>query len=92
MKRLFLPVMLIGLCVGAISASANDSAAAADRTTPSYDMKAQSLQDLQIVQKKFVDLANTVPTDKLTWRLRQTRVRLLRSFCMSRVSDIRYLL
>jgi len=31
-------------------------------------MKAQSLQDLQIVQKKFVDLANTVPTDKLTWR------------------------
>jgi uncharacterized damage-inducible protein DinB len=70
MKRLFLPVMLIGLCAGAISASANDSqaAAAADHTAPSYDMKAQSLQDLQIVQKKFVDLANTVPTDKLTWR------------------------
>jgi uncharacterized damage-inducible protein DinB len=70
MKRLFLPVMLIGLCTGAISASANDSqaGAAADHTAPSYDMKAQSLQDLQIVQKKFVDLANTVPTDKLTWR------------------------
>jgi uncharacterized damage-inducible protein DinB len=70
MKRLFLPVMLIGLFAGAMSASANDSqaAAAADRTAPSYDMKAQSLQDLQIVQKKFVDLANTVPTDKLTWR------------------------
>jgi uncharacterized damage-inducible protein DinB len=31
-------------------------------------MKAQSLLDLERVQKKFVDLANVVPADKLTWR------------------------
>ncbi|HTS38790.1 MAG TPA: DinB family protein [Candidatus Solibacter sp.] len=43
-------------------------AADTDQTAPSYDMKAQSLLDLERVQKKFVDLANTVPADKLTWR------------------------
>ena len=45
-----------------------DAAAAADHTAPSYDMKAQSLVDLELVQKKFVDLANAVPADKFTWR------------------------
>jgi hypothetical protein len=39
-----------------------------DRTAPSYDMKAQSLLDLERVQKRFVDLANAVPADKFTWR------------------------
>ena len=43
-------------------------AADTDQTAPSYDMKAQSLLDLERVQKKFVDLANAVPADKLTWR------------------------
>jgi uncharacterized damage-inducible protein DinB len=45
-----------------------EAAATADHTAPSYDMKAQSLVDLEIVQKKFVDLANAVPADKFTWR------------------------
>jgi uncharacterized damage-inducible protein DinB len=31
-------------------------------------MKGQALVDLQAVQKKFVDLANALPADKLTWR------------------------
>jgi uncharacterized damage-inducible protein DinB len=31
-------------------------------------MKAQALLDLERVQKKFVDLANAVPAEKLTWR------------------------
>jgi len=31
-------------------------------------MKAQALLDLQVVQKKCVDLAEAVPSDKLTWR------------------------
>jgi hypothetical protein len=31
-------------------------------------MKAQALLDLERVQKKFVDLANALPADKLTWR------------------------
>src|SRR3954463_8858678 len=71
MKR-FLPSILTFalLSAAAIGASAQtpDNAATADHTTSGYDMKAQSLVDLERVQKKFVDLANAVPTDKLTWR------------------------
>jgi len=72
MKKVFLAALflLVGLSAGAIGASAqnSDTAATADHTAPSYDMKAQSLQDLQGVQKKFVDLANALPADKFTWR------------------------
>ena len=72
MNRLFLRLLLLLMCVsaGAIGASAQspDTAATADHSAPSYDMKAQSLADLQMAQKKFVDLANAVPADKLTWR------------------------
>lgn len=39
-----------------------------DTTAPSYDMKAQALLDLQGVNKKCVDLAQAIPSDKLTWR------------------------
>jgi uncharacterized damage-inducible protein DinB len=39
-----------------------------DTTAPSYDMKAQSLLDLERVNKKFIDLLNAVPADKMTWR------------------------
>ena len=41
---------------------------AVDHTAPSYDMKGQALLDLETMQKKFVDLANALPADKLTWR------------------------
>ena len=41
---------------------------ATDSTAPSYDMKAQALLDLQGVNKKCVDLAQALPSDKLTWR------------------------
>jgi DinB superfamily len=72
MNKMFLAVLflLVGLRVGSSGALAqnSDAAAAADHTAPSYDMKAQSLADLQGVQKKFVDLANALPADKLTWR------------------------
>ncbi len=73
MNKMFLAVLLflVTLSVGSIGASAQNSDAAAanaDHTAPSYDMKAQSLADLQGVQKKFVDLANALPADKLTWR------------------------
>jgi len=72
MNKLFLAVLffLMGLSIGAVGASAQNSgmAASADRTAPSYDMKAQALQDLQGMQKKFVDLANALPADKFTWR------------------------
>jgi uncharacterized damage-inducible protein DinB len=39
-----------------------------DSTAPSYDMKAQAVLDLQAVNKKCVDLAEALPSDKLTWR------------------------
>ena len=70
MNKMFLAVLFIfaGLSGGAIAAAAQNGDAGADHTAPSYDMKAQALQDLQVVQKKFVDLANALPADKLTWR------------------------
>src|ERR1700731_4468807 len=65
--RLILTSIVLSDCVIGAAAQTSEMAAA-DHTTPSYDMKAQSLADLQGVQKKFVDLANAVPADKLTWR------------------------
>jgi len=46
----------------------NHSAVAVDKTPPSYDMKPQSLEDLGEMQKKFVALAEAIPTEKYTWR------------------------
>jgi len=72
MNKMFLAVLLlfVGVSSGSAAASAqnSDGSAGADRTAPSYDMKAQYLADLQVVQKKFVDLANAIPADKFTWR------------------------
>ena len=71
MKRVFLSAFLLVVVfsMGTNLASAGSSKAPAeDHTAPSYDMKGQSLADLQVVQKKFVDLANAVPADKFTWR------------------------
>ena len=61
-------VIFVCLSALAITASAQTSTAPVDNTAPGYDMKAQALVDLERVQKKFVDLANAVPADKLTWR------------------------
>ena len=52
----------------ALSMHAQTPDASTDRTAPSYDMKAQALLDLQEVNKKCVDLAEVLPSDKLTWR------------------------
>jgi uncharacterized damage-inducible protein DinB len=72
MKNLLLLSFAV-LCVmsaSTLSAAAQnqDTSASSDHTAPSYDMRAQSLVDLERVQKKFVDLLNVVPADKLTWR------------------------
>ena len=67
MNKLLLAVLFFLMSAGvwAVEASAqNSDAAATDHTAPSYDMKGQSLFDLQAVQKKFVDLANALPADK----------------------------
>lgn len=64
-----LPVILLVLGSVHFSWGQNtEAAASADKTPPSYDMKAQSLLDLERVQKKFVDLLDVIPTDKLAWR------------------------
>ena len=70
MNRVFAAVVLVVLGVSPMTmrAWAENPATAADHTAPSYDLKAQSLFDLEAVQKKFVELANAVPADKLTWR------------------------
>ncbi len=70
MNKLLLAFVLLFASLAAtapVSAQTSD-AAAADHTAPSYDMKGQSLADLAVVQKKFVDLANAIPADKMTWR------------------------
>jgi uncharacterized damage-inducible protein DinB len=68
-NRIFLAFALVlaGLGVWTTAGAAQNSDAA-DHTAPSYDMKGQALLDLENVQKKFVDLANTLPADKLNWR------------------------
>jgi uncharacterized damage-inducible protein DinB len=72
MNRVFLASVLVALSLSAgaiqMSAQSPNAAATADHTAPSYDMKGQSLVDLDAVQKKFVALANAVPANKFTWR------------------------
>ena len=67
MTKLVVAMLLIAGFVGAgttLAAADNTT----DHSTPSYDMKAQAMLDLETVQKKFVDLANAVPADKFKWR------------------------
>ncbi|HKS82857.1 MAG TPA: DinB family protein [Candidatus Acidoferrales bacterium] len=76
MKKLFLAVLAAGLAmgIGAARTSANppqssqSTAQEKDTTTPSYDMKAQSIEDLQDLQKKFTALAGAIPAEKYSWR------------------------
>jgi len=71
MKKALLANCLVLLAMSAVAFGAATQAAApanSDTTRPSYDMKPQSLLDLETMQKKFVDLANALPSDKLTWR------------------------
>lgn len=67
-KFLLSSVLLTVALSGATAAWAQAADAAADHTAPSYDMKGQSLLDLQTVQTKMVALANAIPADKMTWR------------------------
>lgn len=64
MTKLLVSMLLIVGFVGTGVAVAEQT----DTTSPSYDLKAQALLDLQNVQKKFVDLANAVPADKFGWK------------------------
>jgi uncharacterized damage-inducible protein DinB len=70
MNRVSLPLALVvfGLSTLGLAGSKPSGDGPVDHTAPSYDMKGQALLDLETMQKKFVDLANAVPADKLTWR------------------------
>lgn len=70
MNRAFLRIAAVLLSSGALTVAAPALHAddAVDHTAPSYDMKGQALVDLETMQQKFVDLANALPADKLTWR------------------------
>jgi uncharacterized damage-inducible protein DinB len=60
---------LLMLIAGQTAAAAQQAAApSADKTAPSYDMKAQAALDLQQLQQKFTALAGAIPQEKYTWR------------------------
>jgi uncharacterized damage-inducible protein DinB len=60
--------VVIFTCAFSAVAQTTTAPHAVDNTRPSYDLKAQSLLDLKVMQKKFVDLAQVIPEDKLVWR------------------------
>jgi uncharacterized damage-inducible protein DinB len=75
MKKLAFPILVFTLLAGAgvtravpQSAQSAPPAQSTDKTAPSYDMKGQALVDLDIVNKKFISLAQALPQDKFTWR------------------------
>ena len=76
MKRFVLCVLagclVVGLGVrraaGQQMGQAAPATQAADKTPPSYDMKPQSILDLQDMQKKFTSLAEAIPADKYGWK------------------------
>ncbi|HXN74582.1 MAG TPA: DinB family protein [Candidatus Acidoferrales bacterium] len=75
MKKLILSIVGVALLAAAGTTRAGSQAAqsappaqSADKTPPSYDMKPQSLLDLETINKKFISLAEAIPADKFTWR------------------------
>src|SRR5579863_9914083 len=62
------PILSLICLVCTLGAGAQTPGNSTDSTSPSYDMKAQALLDLQGVQQKCVDLVQAIPNDKLTWR------------------------
>jgi uncharacterized damage-inducible protein DinB len=77
LNKRYLPLFLAGALVvigsgtrafAQTDSPMNKSVPAADKTPPSYDMKPQSLLDLEDMQKKFVTLAQAIPAEKYTWR------------------------
>ncbi|MGA8154540.1 MAG: DinB family protein [Terriglobales bacterium] len=70
-KLLFLALavaLFAGLAPTSTLAQSTASAAPADKTPPSYDLKPQALLDLEQLHQKFVALAKEIPADKYTWR------------------------
>lgn len=79
MKKLLFSALAVALLSGPVLVASQSSASqsappqataaqSTDKTPPSYDMKPQSLLDLDALHKKFVDLATAIPQEKYTWR------------------------
>jgi len=68
MKAPILSLICLASILNASAVHAQTPNNSTDSTAPSYDLKAQALLDLQAVNKKCVDLAQALPSDKLTWR------------------------
>jgi uncharacterized damage-inducible protein DinB len=69
MKNLFVVALAFVLAVGGTAMRvAAQPEQPEDKTSPSYDMKGQSLADLEDLHKKFVRLAEAIPAEKYTWR------------------------
>jgi uncharacterized damage-inducible protein DinB len=61
-------VAALGLSLLALSAGKAFAGPADDKSQEIYDIKGQTLADLQDLQKKFTQLAGAVPSDKFGWR------------------------
>ena len=53
--------LLIPRAAQSAPATQDPAAKPVDKTAPSYDMKAQALLDLDLVNKKFIQLAEAIP-------------------------------
>ena len=60
--------LLILIAAQIVTAAQQAPAPSADKTAPSYDLKAQAILDLQDLQKKFTSLAEVIPTEKYSYR------------------------
>lgn len=60
--------LLILIAAQIVTAAQQAPATSADKTAPSYDLKAQAILDLQDLQKKFTSLAEVIPTEKYSYR------------------------
>jgi uncharacterized damage-inducible protein DinB len=73
MKR-FVPLvvcacLLTGLAGAAFAQeSSTPPAQSADKSAPSYDLKAQAVLDLRQLQQKYTTLAQAIPQEKYSWR------------------------
>jgi len=75
MKNLLLSAIAVTLlaipafaATSPLQSAATPATQSADKTPPSYDMKPQSLLDLDDLHKKFVSLATAIPQEKYSYR------------------------
>jgi uncharacterized damage-inducible protein DinB len=63
-----LKVAVLAIAATMTFAQSSSSPLSTDKTPPSYDLKPQAVVDLEDMKKKFVQLAEAIPSDKYTWR------------------------